>query len=278
MTTTSTHAHTDLNDILEQCLIPEIQMEICNAVVWRAGSLIVTDLQRLLREIKEAHAELPDMTPEALANLIRDDEFLAQCLTDAGMSSTARVQRIADLMLVRNRLIEVGTEAAHLSIGWDGNPRTFRFTSIGDELEKPVSANVSDVAQRRIAMDVDRNVAKGKLDAARADKRKDELLARAQEQASQTARAIKSQRDAVIKLWGTVDAHVERNGAVGQEFCEMDSELQLALLASTMQGIERARDNARSDRRMTDGTYNAYLDEFDKLEELVNAVISTRKE
>ncbi len=274
--TTSTHAFTDLNDVIENTLLPEIQLQICNSVVWRAGTLIVTELQRLLREIKEAHANDPDMSPELLATLIREDEFLAECLTDTGMSSTSRVQRIADLYLVRNRMVEAGEQAASLSIGWDGNPRQFRYSTIEEELEKPISTAVGDHVQRRISMDVERSVKKGKLDEAKADKRKADRLARAEEERKRMVATVMAQRDAVTKLWGTVEMHIDHNGVTAQEFADMDRELQHALLTSALQGAERAKDYAANDRNMTDGMYDAFLDDFDRVEELLTAMIRSK--
>jgi hypothetical protein len=274
--TTSTHTYTDMNDIVESILTPEIQINVCNSVVWRAGTLIVTEVQRLLREIKEAHASDPDMTPELLASLIREDEFLAECLTEAGMSSTARVQRIADLYLFRNEMIEAGQQAASLAIGWDGNPREFRFSTIDEELEKPISTSVGELVQRRISMDVERSVKKGKLDEAKAEKRIADRLERAKEDRKRMAEAVAAQRDAVIKLWGTCEMHIEREGTC-QPFAQMDADLQHALLTSALQGAERAKQYAMDDRRMTDGMYDAFLDDFDRVEDLLNDMLRTRR-
>lgn len=271
-TTTSNNTFTDINDVVEQLLTPELQMQICNSVAWRAGTLIVTELQRLLREIKEAHAEDPEMTPELLATLIREDEFLAECLTEAGMSSTARVQRIADLYLVRNQLIEAGQQAASLSIGWDGNPRSFRCATIYEELEKPVSAAIGETVQRRISMDIERKVKKGQLSEDKAEKRVADRLERAKADRQRMAEAVTAQRDAVTKLWGTVEMHIEREG-ICQNFADMDVDLRRALLSSALQGAERAKDYAMDDRRMTDGMYDAFLDDFDKAEELITSVL-----
>jgi hypothetical protein len=272
----SNHTFTDINDILESVFSPEIKYNVCNSVVWRAGTLIITECQRILKGIKEEARESAEYAPEDFVNLLREDEFMAEWLELAGMTTTAHSQRIADLFYLRNQLIEQGEEAAGLVIGWDGNPRTFTYSTIHEELDKPVKAALAPQQERRIKMDVERQVQRGRVDEKYKDRLEGDRLKRAGEERKRMADAVMSQRDLVTKIWDAVEKRISQNEVVPRDFHEIDADLKSALLTSVLQGAERAKSDAENDRRMTDGAYDMFLNDYYKFEDLVGDVLKKR--
>lgn len=264
---TSTHAYTCLSDIMEEVQTPEIKLEITNAVVWRAGTLIVAECRKIIRSMKEEAAQSSTYSPADFDMLLREDEFMAEWLSNTGITTTSSSQRIADLDYIRRQMIEEGTEVASLCIGWDGNPRTFKYSTIEDEINKTMPTGLSETEQRRIKMDVENQVERGRVEAKYKDRMEKDRLEAAAANRKKMAEAVMAQRDLVMKVWEHVERKVMLNDIVPQDFYQMDHDLKQALVTSCLQGGERAKSNAGSDKRMTDGVYALFLNDYYKLED-----------
>lgn len=246
------HVYTEFSDVLEEQL-PEIIYAVANATVWRAGTLIAQEARALWKEIKREAWESEGYLAADFIQAMREDEFSTKWMSLCGMAIESHTQRVADLMVFRLMMIGIGEEAANLVLNWQGESRTFTYSSVQEELMKDMPIKPSIVEERRVRLQVDELIHSGDLPAKAREEAIKELLDRAKEQRENMAAAVREQKDIVLKLWGELLRRSEQTPP--QEFWNMSTDLRNALLKSAISGLDRLISDTRSASWVSDGEY-----------------------
>ena len=279
--TATTNAYFDLNDYIRSLQAVDVAAQMAQSVAFSVDVAINGAARQLLKNLRTSHVDHGIDSLSEMTSALEDSAFAEEIMRQAGKDDLGPVATILQLNTMRDGWHLLASELTSMTHDWQGVPRTYEIKPIEEILLREVKLQVKPLTAHRLRIQMERragDASKDDIDAVYAKR-----LAREEQRAKDTARALTEQQGAIVTLYhlasrigdslpqlgiDAVDAYCD----VG--FYQLDASLRRQLIEAAMKGAARAEDYATSSSSITDAEFDQISFAVIKVERELKAILA----
>lgn len=307
MTASTNNAYFDLNNYVRSQTCVEVAAQMAQSVAFGVDIAINSAVRALFKNLRAHHLAYGVESLSDMTMALEGEEFAEEVMRQAGRAGTddlGPVAAIAELNMIRDEWHELASELTSMTHDWQGVPRTYEIKPIEEMLLREVKLQVKPLTAHRLRVQVERragDASKEDIDAVYAKR-----LAREEQRAKDTARALTEQQGAIVTLYrlaselvgelnvttrGHVLVDIGDKGDLEDEtklrrtivahgsdepfsFHHLDASLRRQLIEAAMRGADRAEEYATSSRSITDSEFDQISFAVIKVERELKAILA----
>jgi len=279
--TATTNAYFDLNDYIRSLQAVDVAAQMAQSVAFSVDVAINGAARQLLKNLRTSQVDHGIDSLSEMTSALEDSAFAEEIMRQAGKDDLGPVATILQLNTMRDGWHLLASELTSMTHDWQGVPRTYEIKPIEEILLREVKLQVKPLTAHRLRIQMERragDASKDDIDAVYAKR-----LAREEQRAKDTARALTEQQGAIVTLYhlasrigdslpqlgiDAVDAYCD----VG--FYQLDASLRRQLIEAAMKGAARAEDYATSSSSITDAEFDQISFAVIKVERELKAILA----
>ena len=303
MTASTNNAYFDLADYIQGTTCVEDAAQMAQSVAFGVDVAINSAVRALFKNLRAHHLAYGIESLSDMTMALEGVEFAEEVMRQAGKDDLGPVAAIAELNMIRDEWHELASELTSMTHDWQGVPRTYEIKPIEEMLLREVKLQVKPLTAHRLRVQVERragDASKEDIESVYAKR-----LAREEQRAKDTARALTEQQGAIVTLYhlaselageldittrGHVLVDVGDKGDVEDEtklrrtlvahgsetfaFHHLDASLRRQLIEAALRGAERAEEYATSSRSITDSEFDQISFAVIKIERELKAILA----
>lgn len=265
--TASNHAYFNLMDYIRNIKSVDVAAQMAQSVAFSVDVAINGACRQLMKQLRELRDRYGIESVSDMTLALEDTAFAEEVMMEAGKDDLGPVATILQLNCVRDAWHELASELTGMTFNWQGVPRTYEIKPIEEMLLREVKLQVKPVVAHRLRVQVERragDASKEDIDAVYAKR-----LAREEQRARDTARALTEQQGTIVTLYqvasnprgdlrakvlGETDKYSEHEEV---HFHELDASLRRTFIEAALKGAARAEEYATSSTSITDTEFDA---------------------
>ena len=280
MTASTNNAYFDLADYIQSLTSVDVAAQMAQSVAFAVDVAINNAARQLMKNLRANHADHGIDTLAEMTLALEDSAFAEEIMRQAGNDSLGPVSTILQLNVIREQWHMIASELTAMTYDWQGVPRVYEIKPIEEVLLREVKLQVKPLTAQRLRIQVERRAdgaSKEDIESVYAKR-----LAREEQRAKDTARALTEQQGAIVTLYhlashiGGELPNIRENSDVdaSSEFHLMDASLRRQLIEAAMRGADRAEEYATSSRSITDSEFDQISFTVIKVERELKAILA----
>ena len=280
MTASTNNAYFDLADYIQSLTSVDVAAQMAQSVAFAVDVAINNAARQLMKNLRANHVDHGIDTLAEMTLALEDSAFAEEIMRQAGNDSLGPVSTILQLNVIREQWHMIASELTAMTYDWQGVPRVYEIKPIEEVLLREVKLQVKPLTAQRLRIQVERRAG---------DANKEDIesvyakrLAREEQRAKDTARALTEQQGAIVTLYqlaveigGELPQLGDNTGAGSSaEFHLMDASLRRQLIEAAMRGADRAEEYATSSRSITDSEFDQISFAVIKVERELKAILA----
>lgn len=270
----TTHAYFDLKDYVQSLTCVDVAAQMAQSVAFSIDVAINAATRQLMKNLRALHAEHGIDSLSEMTAALEDSAFAEEAMRQAGKDDLGPVATILALNSIRDEWHELASELTSMTFNWNGTPRIYEIKPIEEMLLREVKLQVKPLTAQRLRVQIERRAdgaSKEDIDAVYQKR-----LAREEQRAKDTARALTEQQGAILTLYRLaiqLGSEIVGNTEV-KEFYELDAALRRQFIEAALKGAARAEDYATNASNITDAEFDAISFAVIKVERELKAVLA----
>ena len=253
----TTHTYFDLFAFIKTIPSVEIAAQAAQSTAWRMDTMVINASRQLFKTVRQ---EQYDQGVDGMAEItaaLNEQAYAESSFDEIGSHVTGPVTTIKELTYQRDAWQALAGELTKLTVDYKGVPRTYKDKSVEDQIFTPGAIKVNADTKRKLAINAKRFAAAYDHPELADDlyKRK---LERSETQAASIGETLKSQAQGVAHMFALAVKHPMEMPQCNTDanFYSLTMDSQRILIDNCIRAIERAADQACTDRNMKDSDYD----------------------
>lgn len=280
MTASTNNAYFDLADYIQSLTSVDVAAQMAQSVAFAVDVAINNAARQLMKNLRANHVDHGIDTLAEMTLALEDSAFAEEIMRQAGNDSLGPVSTILQLNVIREQWHMIASELTAMTYDWQGVPRVYEIKPIEEVLLREVKLQVKPLTAQRLRIQVERRAdgaSKEDIESVYAKR-----LAREEQRAKDTARALTEQQGAIVTLYhlashiGGELPNIHKNSDVdaSSEFHLLDATLRRQLIEAALRGADRAEEYATSSRSITDSEFDQISFAVIKVERELKAILT----
>ena len=270
--TNTNNAYFDLNDYVQSLACVDVAAQMAQSVAFAVDIAINNAARQLMKNLRTQHVDHGIDSLSEMTMALEDSAFAEEAMRQAGKDDLGPVATILQLNAIREQWHMLASELTSMTFDYRGVPRTYEVKPIEEMLLREVKLQVKPLTAQRLRVQVERragDASKEDIDAVYAKR-----LAREEQRAKDTSRALTEQQGAIVTLYhlastaGDSFVQVELG-----DFHTLDTQLRRQFIEAAMKGAARAEDFATGSSSITDSEFDQISFAVIKIERELKAVL-----
>ena len=253
----TTHTYFDLFAFIKTIPSVEIAAQAAQSTAWRMDTMVINASRQLFKTVRQ---EQYDQGVDGMAEItaaLNEQAYAESSFDEIGSHVTGPVTTIKELTYQRDAWQALAGELTKLTVDYKGVPRTYKDKSVEDQIFTPGAIKVNADTKRKLAINAKRFAAAYDHPEL-ADDLYNRKLERSETQAASIGETLKSQAQGVAHMFALAVKHPMEMPQCDTDanFYSLTMDSQRILIDNCIRAIERAADQACTDRNMKDSDYD----------------------